>query len=153
MVGDSHSVFVETFQESSVCNVTISAERVCSAVSHIGVLYVVLVARDDPYSWVKGKVREIVLLFRDVESIEELGDPSLWVRGGSNVKVEFLPCSVEDRIFHKGEGWEYFYMYTTVLLDLGVRFPFSQFECGVLSQLKYAPSQNSSECMGIHHGF
>ncbi|MED6148346.1 hypothetical protein PIB30_052365 [Stylosanthes scabra] len=67
MVGDSHSVYVETFQvqvqawkvakhvvscyglvspvgqvircESSVCNVTISAERVRGAVSHIRVLY------------------------------------------------------------------------------------------------------------------
>ncbi|MED6135545.1 hypothetical protein PIB30_047490 [Stylosanthes scabra] len=79
MVGDSHSVYVETFQvqvqawkvvkhvvscyglvspvgqvircvcsgelekvkESSVCNVTISAERVRGVVSHIGVLYLV----------------------------------------------------------------------------------------------------------------
>ncbi|MED6148260.1 hypothetical protein PIB30_051453 [Stylosanthes scabra] len=102
---------------------------------------IVPVARDDPYSWVKGEVREIVSLFRDEESVRELGDPSLWVRAGSEARVQFLACSVEDRVFHKGEGWEYFYMYTTVLLDLGVRFPFSQFECGVLSQLKCVPSQ------------
>ncbi|MED6127283.1 hypothetical protein PIB30_086663 [Stylosanthes scabra] len=54
IIGDSHSVFVETFQvqvqawkvakhvyvaeESSVCNVAISAERIRGAVSHIGVL-------------------------------------------------------------------------------------------------------------------
>ncbi|MED6175352.1 hypothetical protein PIB30_077488 [Stylosanthes scabra] len=69
MVGDSHSVFVEAFQvqvqawkvakhvyvlwsslsdwlssfrcELSVCNVTISAERIRCAVSHVGVLYLV----------------------------------------------------------------------------------------------------------------
>ncbi|MED6163034.1 hypothetical protein PIB30_076146, partial [Stylosanthes scabra] len=32
---------LERVKESSVCNVTISAERVCGAVSHIGVLYLV----------------------------------------------------------------------------------------------------------------
>ncbi|MED6172570.1 hypothetical protein PIB30_051282 [Stylosanthes scabra] len=114
---------------------------------------IVLVARDDPYSWVKGEVREIVSLFRDEESIRELGDPSLWVRAGSEARVQFLPCSVEDRVFHKSEGWEYFYMYTTVLLDLGVRFPFSQFECGVLSQLKCVPSQIHPNAWAFIRGF
>ncbi|MED6125037.1 hypothetical protein PIB30_064611 [Stylosanthes scabra] len=114
---------------------------------------IVPVARDDPYSWVKGEVREIVSLFTDEESVRELGDPSLWVRAGSEVRVQFLPCSVEDRVFHKGEGWEYFYMYTTVLLDLGVRFPFSQFEYGVLSQLKCSPSQIHPNAWAFIRGF
>ncbi|MED6161413.1 hypothetical protein PIB30_060487 [Stylosanthes scabra] len=83
---------------------------------------------DDPYSWVKGEVREQVSLFRDMESVAELGEPMLWVREGKNVGLEFLPCGSGDRVFHKGEGWEYFYMYTMVFIDLGVRFPFSEFE-------------------------
>ncbi|MED6115094.1 hypothetical protein PIB30_086880 [Stylosanthes scabra] len=34
-------------------------------------------------------------------------DPYAWVKGeGERVKVEFLPCSVEDRVFHKAEGHE-----------------------------------------------
>ncbi|MED6135704.1 hypothetical protein PIB30_049105, partial [Stylosanthes scabra] len=102
---------------------------------------IVWVPVDDPYAWVKGEVRDIVSLFRDSKSIAELGDPALWVREGEGVKLEFVPCSLEDRVFHKTEGWEYFFMYTTVFIDLGVRFPFTQFECGVLSQLKCAPSQ------------
>ncbi|MED6202070.1 hypothetical protein PIB30_101711 [Stylosanthes scabra] len=114
---------------------------------------IVPIVRNDPYSWVKGEVREMGSLFTDMESIEELGDPSLWVREGSNVKVEFIPCSVEDRMFHKGDGWEYFYVYTTLLLDLGVRFPFSEFECGVLSQLKCAPSQIHPHAWAFIRGF
>ncbi|MED6185235.1 hypothetical protein PIB30_055054 [Stylosanthes scabra] len=114
---------------------------------------IVPIARDDSYLWVKGEVREIVSLFRDVESIRELGDPSLWVWGGSDAKVQFLLCSVEDMVFHKSEGWEYFYMYTTVLLDLGVRFPFSHIECGVLNQLKCAPSQIHPNAWAFIRGF
>ncbi|MED6200788.1 hypothetical protein PIB30_088658, partial [Stylosanthes scabra] len=60
---------------------------------------------------------------------------------GSGVKLRFLPCSGEDRVFHRGEGWEFFFMYTTVFVDIRVRFPFTEFECGVLSQLKCAPTQ------------
>ncbi|MED6134469.1 hypothetical protein PIB30_037352 [Stylosanthes scabra] len=63
--------------------------------------HVVRVPIDDPYAWVKGEVREIVSLFGDLESIAELGDPSIWVRTGERVKLEFLPCSLEDRVFHK----------------------------------------------------
>ncbi|MED6127078.1 hypothetical protein PIB30_084683 [Stylosanthes scabra] len=43
---------------------------------------VVRVPINDPYSWVKGEVREIVSLFRDLDSIAELGDPSVWVQEG-----------------------------------------------------------------------
>ncbi|MED6211534.1 hypothetical protein PIB30_074644, partial [Stylosanthes scabra] len=102
---------------------------------------VVPIEGGDPYSWVKGEVREQVSLFQDGESVAELGDLAVWVRKGERVGVEFLPCSSEDRVFHKTSGWEYFYMYTTVLIDIGVRFPFTQFEKGVLSQLKCAPTQ------------
>ncbi|MED6188408.1 hypothetical protein PIB30_085646 [Stylosanthes scabra] len=114
---------------------------------------VVRVPVDDPYSWVKGEVRDIVSLFRDLESIAELGDPFVWVREGEVVKLEFLPCSLEDRVFHKAEGWDYFFMHTIVFIDLGVRFPFSRFECGVLSQLKCAPSQIHPNAWAFIRGF
>ncbi|MED6222081.1 hypothetical protein PIB30_061032 [Stylosanthes scabra] len=65
---------------------------------------VVWVPIDDPYAWVKGEVRDIVSWFSDEECVAELGDPSAWVREGENVVVEFLPCSAEDRVFHKAEG-------------------------------------------------
>ncbi|MED6198131.1 hypothetical protein PIB30_063050 [Stylosanthes scabra] len=39
------------------------------------------------------------------------------------------------------------------LLDVGIRFPFSQFECGVLSQLKCAPSQIHPNAWAFVRGF
>ncbi|MED6213665.1 hypothetical protein PIB30_095508 [Stylosanthes scabra] len=114
---------------------------------------IVPVARDDPYSWVKGEVREIASWFSDVESVAELGDPLLWVREGRDIKLQFVPCSSGDRVFHKGEGWAYFYMYTTLFIDLGVRFPVSQFECGVLSQMKCAPTQIHPNAWGFIRAF
>ncbi|MED6134821.1 hypothetical protein PIB30_040529 [Stylosanthes scabra] len=100
-----------------------------------------IVMLGDDYSWVKGEVRDLSSLFLDMESVERIGDPSLWVHEGSDVSLRFLPCDVEDRIYHRGEGWEFFYMYTTVFLDIGVKFSFTEFECGVLNQLKCAPTQ------------
>ncbi|MED6203938.1 hypothetical protein PIB30_004068 [Stylosanthes scabra] len=79
---------------------------------------VVPISVDVRYSWVKG------------ESIAELGDPGLFVQEGSGLELQFLPCSEQDRVYHPGEGWEYFFVYTTLFLDIGVRFPFSEFECG-----------------------
>ncbi|MED6145078.1 hypothetical protein PIB30_021732 [Stylosanthes scabra] len=102
---------------------------------------VVPISETDPYSWVKGEVRDLMSLFRDLDCVDKLGDPLSWVREGSNVKLRFLPCEVDDRVYKRGEGWEYFYMFTIVFVDIGVRFPFTEFECGVLSQLKCAPSQ------------
>ncbi|MED6114676.1 hypothetical protein PIB30_082750 [Stylosanthes scabra] len=43
---------------------------------------VVPIESGDPYSWVKGEVREQVSLFQDDESVVELGDPVVWVRKG-----------------------------------------------------------------------
>ncbi|MED6139366.1 hypothetical protein PIB30_083141 [Stylosanthes scabra] len=114
---------------------------------------VVPILSDDPYSCVKGEVREQVSLFRDGESVAELGEPMLWVREGENIGLEFLPCGSGDRVFHKGKVWEHFYMYTTVFIDLGVRFPFSEFENGVLSQLKCAPSQIHLNAWAFIRGF
>ncbi|MED6210648.1 hypothetical protein PIB30_066177 [Stylosanthes scabra] len=114
---------------------------------------VVPIAVEDRYSWVKGEVREMASLFVDSDSIEELGEPSTFVRGGSVVKLRFLPCGVNDRVYHRGEGWEWFYMYTAVFLDVGIKFPFSEFECGVLNQLKCAPTQIHPNAWAFVRGF
>ncbi|MED6109234.1 hypothetical protein PIB30_031550 [Stylosanthes scabra] len=112
-----------------------------------------IVMLGNDYSWVKGEVRDLSSLFLDMESVERIGDPSLWVHEGSNVSLRFLPCDVEDRVYHRGEGWEFFYMYTTVFLDIGVKFLFTEFECGVLSQLKYAPTQIHPNAWAFVRGF
>ncbi|MED6149034.1 hypothetical protein PIB30_058675 [Stylosanthes scabra] len=107
---------------------------------------------EDPYGWVKGEVREMVYLFSDSESIAKLGEPKLWVREGVDIGLEFVSCSSEERVFHKASV-EYFFMYTTVFIDLGVRFPFSDFENGVLGQLKCAPTQIHSNAWAFMRGF
>ncbi|MED6146600.1 hypothetical protein PIB30_035984 [Stylosanthes scabra] len=93
------------------------------------------------YGWVKEGVLEIPSLFVDVESVEQLGSPLLWVRSGQDIKIEFLPCSSVDRVCHEGKGADWFFMYTCVFAEIGVRFPFTEFECAVLRQLNCAPSQ------------
>ncbi|MED6195780.1 hypothetical protein PIB30_041274 [Stylosanthes scabra] len=112
---------------------------------------VVVLGQD--YAWVKGEVRDLASLFVDLESIEEIGDPTTFIRLGSDVRLRFLPCKEGDRVYHRGERWEYFFMYTTVFLDVGVRFPFTEFECGVLSQLKCAPSQIHPNAWAFIRGF
>ncbi|MED6186780.1 hypothetical protein PIB30_070050 [Stylosanthes scabra] len=108
---------------------------------------VVPIESGDPYSWVKGEVREQASLFQDEESVAELGDLAGYVG------LEFMPCCSEDRVFHKTSGWEYFYMYTTVFIDIDIRFPFTQFENGVLSQLKCAPTQIHPNAWAFIRGF
>ncbi|MED6192435.1 hypothetical protein PIB30_010068 [Stylosanthes scabra] len=44
-------------------------------------------------------------------------------------------------------------MYTTVFLDIGVKFPFTEFECGVLRQLKCAPTQIHPNGWAFIRGF
>ncbi|MED6109671.1 hypothetical protein PIB30_035847 [Stylosanthes scabra] len=105
------------------------------------------------YSWVKGEVRELSSWFLDSDSVEQIGETTMWVREGSGIKLRFLPCKDSDRVYHRGEGWEYFFMYTTVFLDIGVKFPFSEFECGVLSQLKCAPTQIHPNAWAFMRGF
>ncbi|MED6145545.1 hypothetical protein PIB30_026273 [Stylosanthes scabra] len=112
---------------------------------------IVVVGED--YSWVKGEVRDLASMFVDSESVEEIGDPSKFVREGSEVKLRFLPCGENERIYFRGLGWEHFYMYTTVFLDIGVRFPFTKFECGVLNQLKCAPTQIHPNAWAFIRGF
>ncbi|MED6179941.1 hypothetical protein PIB30_005740 [Stylosanthes scabra] len=112
-----------------------------------------IVVVGDNYSWVKGEVRDLPSLFLDVESIEEIGEPSTFVREGSGVKLRFLPCGKEERVYFRGLGWEYFYMYTIVFLDIGIRFPFIEFECGVLNQLKCVPTQIHPNAWAFIRGF
>ncbi|MED6204585.1 hypothetical protein PIB30_010439 [Stylosanthes scabra] len=77
-----------------------------------------LVVVGENYSWVKGEVRDLSSLFLDAKSVEQIGDPSTWIREGSGIKLRFLPCREEDRVYQSGEGWEFFFMYTTVFLDV-----------------------------------
>ncbi|MED6132963.1 hypothetical protein PIB30_023861 [Stylosanthes scabra] len=112
-----------------------------------------LVSVDGNYSWVKGEVRDMAFLFVDTESIAELGDPSLFVHEGSGLRLQFLPCSDQDRVYHRGEGWELFFVYTTLFLDIGVRFRFSEFQYGVLNQLKCAPTQIHPNAWTFIRGF
>ncbi|MED6200927.1 hypothetical protein PIB30_090053 [Stylosanthes scabra] len=93
------------------------------------------------YVWVKEGVLEIPSLFVDAESVEQLGSPLLWVQSGQEIKIEFLPCSSLDRVCHEGKGADWFFMYTCVFAEIGVRFSFTEFECVVLMQLNCAPSQ------------
>ncbi|MED6196110.1 hypothetical protein PIB30_044170 [Stylosanthes scabra] len=48
---------------------------------------------------------------------------------------------VPSKVCHKGEDADWFFMYTCVLVEIGVRFPFTEFECAVLRQLNCAPTQ------------
>ncbi|MED6127146.1 hypothetical protein PIB30_085334 [Stylosanthes scabra] len=94
---------------------------------------------EDAYSWVKEDGRSIPSLFVDMEGVRRLGAPSLWVRDGKNVAVKFLPCLPTERVCHKGSDASWFFMYTFVLAEVSVRFPFTEFECSVLRKLNCAP--------------
>ncbi|QHN81028.1 D-tyrosyl-tRNA(Tyr) deacylase [Arachis hypogaea] len=98
-------------------------------------LKVVEVKEDDPYHWVHDDVRTHSSLFTSVDSMADLRSLN-FVKGGSNVAVEFLPCSDSDRVCKRRGDWGYFYMYTPCMIG-GI----SSFECDVLTQLNCAPSQ------------
>ncbi|MED6184075.1 hypothetical protein PIB30_043925 [Stylosanthes scabra] len=70
-----------------------------------------------------------------------------------DIKVEFLPCSSLDRVCHKGRNSNWFFMYTCVLSEVGVRFPFTEFECAVLRQLNCAPTQSHPNSWGFIRAF
>ncbi|QHN82160.1 uncharacterized protein DS421_20g693290 [Arachis hypogaea] len=95
---------------------------------------------DWSYDWVNDDVRDRIFLFLDIGAVNEI-DKSKVARANSGVRLELLPCTVDDRVFHRGEGFEHFFMYSCVLEELRVRIPFSDFECKVLKQLNCAPSQ------------
>ncbi|MED6174000.1 hypothetical protein PIB30_064858 [Stylosanthes scabra] len=108
---------------------------------------------EEGYEWVSEAVRGIASLFVDVESVRQLGSPLLWVRNGQDVKFEFLPCASGDRVCHEGKGADWFYMYTCVFAEIGIRFPFTEFECAVLRQLNCAPSQIHPNSWGFIRAF
>ncbi|MED6218400.1 hypothetical protein PIB30_026363 [Stylosanthes scabra] len=81
------------------------------------------------YEWLKDVVWCIPSKFVDADGIRRLGPPSSWVREGKKIKIEFLPCSSAERVCHKGPVGAYFFMYTCVFAEIGVRFPFTKFEC------------------------
>ncbi|MED6214080.1 hypothetical protein PIB30_099552 [Stylosanthes scabra] len=108
---------------------------------------------EEGYEWVSEPVRGIVSLFVDVESVRQLGSPLLWVQNGQDIKFEFLPYSSVERVCHEGKGADWFYMYTCVFAEIGIRFPFTEFECAVLRQLNCAPSQIHPNSWGFIRAF
>ncbi|MED6107038.1 hypothetical protein PIB30_010173 [Stylosanthes scabra] len=107
--------------------------------------------RKGGYSWVKEEVLRLRSLLLDQESVTQLGSSSMWVREGSEARIEFLSCSREDMICHVCDGS--FHVYTCVFVELGVRFPFTELECAVLRQLNCAPSQIHPNNWGFIRGF
>ena len=95
---------------------------------------------DWSYDWVGKDVKSRVSFFSDEAAVREV-DVNKIVRVGFGVKVELLPCSVDDRVYHREWGFGFFYMHSCVLEELRVRLPFTEFECQVLKQLNCAPSQ------------
>ncbi|XP_072058155.1 uncharacterized protein [Arachis hypogaea] len=95
---------------------------------------------DWSYDWVGDDVRSRVSLFCDEVAVREV-DVTRLVRPGAGVGVELLPCSANDRVYHRGSGFEFFYMHSCVLEELRVKLPFTDFECQILKQLNCAPSQ------------
>ncbi|MED6127281.1 hypothetical protein PIB30_086661 [Stylosanthes scabra] len=51
----------------------------------------------DVYGWVSAAMLEVPSKFLDVGGVRRLGPSSFWVRGGKDVKVEFLSCALSDR--------------------------------------------------------
>ncbi|QHO27352.1 uncharacterized protein DS421_7g207320 [Arachis hypogaea] len=96
--------------------------------------------KNNPYHWVHDDVKTRSSSYVDSASLHEFEGLKI-VKEGSGIGVELLPCLSEDRVFERRGDWEYFYMYTPYLLELGVKFPFYAFECDVLTQLNCAPSQ------------
>ncbi|MED6134578.1 hypothetical protein PIB30_038215, partial [Stylosanthes scabra] len=72
------------------------------------------------YEWVNNVVWSIPTKFVDAEGVRRLGTPTAWVREGSKIKIEFLPCSPSERVFHRGPSGGWFFMYTCVLAEIGV---------------------------------
>ncbi|MED6209664.1 hypothetical protein PIB30_056907 [Stylosanthes scabra] len=105
------------------------------------------------YEWVSKMVWSIPTKFTDAEGIRRLGPPSAWVKIGSNVNIEFLSCSLSERVCDKGTNGGWLFMYTCVLAEIGIMFPFTPFECSMLRQINCAPSQNHPNSWGYMKAF
>lgn len=57
--------------------------------------------------------------------------------------ISLVVCRSNERVCHGREGYalDFFYAYITLFRDLGVRLPFSEFQCGVLRELNICPAQ------------
>ncbi|XP_072065650.1 uncharacterized protein [Arachis hypogaea] len=106
----------------------------------------------DLYGWVDPRVKRYVSQFDDEESVRLLGSDS-WVRVGSGIKIELLPCERDDRVCHRRDDWSFFFMYSCLFTELGVRLPFTDFECGVLYWLNCAPTQLHPNSWGFVRAF
>ncbi|XP_025603572.1 uncharacterized protein [Arachis hypogaea] len=93
---------------------------------------------DDSYEWVNEDVKLRGSLFIDQASVGEISLSNI-VRVGC--RVELLPCTKSERVFHRKKDFEYFFVYSCLLEELHVKLPFTGFECNVLKQLNCAPSQ------------
>ncbi|XP_072087195.1 uncharacterized protein [Arachis hypogaea] len=92
----------------------------------------------ETYDWVDSDVQIRASLFSDVDSVGRVVLSRI-VKPG--FRLELLPCSRSDRVYHRRKDFESFYMYSPVLEELHVKLPFSSFECDVMTQMNCAPSQ------------
>ncbi|QHO04331.1 uncharacterized protein DS421_13g439520 [Arachis hypogaea] len=92
----------------------------------------------ESYDWVDSDVQIRASLFLDVDSVGRVVLSRI-VKPG--FRLELLPCSRSDRVYHRRKDFESFYMYSLVLEELRVKLPFSNFECDVMTQMNCAPSQ------------
>lgn len=92
----------------------------------------------EDYSWVDRDVHIRGSLFSDVESVNRV---NLGRIARAGFRLELLPCNRSDRVFHRRNDFQSFYMYSCVMEELRVKLPFTSFECSVLKQLNCAPSQ------------
>ncbi|MED6171446.1 hypothetical protein PIB30_040826 [Stylosanthes scabra] len=57
------------------------------------------------------------------------------------------------KVCHEGRGADWFFMYTCVFAEIGVHFPFTEFEYAVLRQLNCAPSHIHPNSWGFIRAF
>ncbi|KAL4306709.1 hypothetical protein AHAS_Ahas16G0205400 [Arachis hypogaea] len=101
---------------------------------------VVEVKSENIYNWVHVDVKHRASAYCDNESLHELKALKL-VKDDSAIGLEILPCGNNERVCERRGDWAYFYMYTPYFTELHLKFPFSDFECKVLTQLNCALSQ------------
>ena len=86
---------------------------------------------------------------------KHLGDVELACLRGEEEFVCLLLCSFEDRVC---DSWglndaKFIFVYKTMFKDLGMRLPFTEFECGVLVQMNVAPIQLHPNSWAFVHYF
>ena len=87
------------------------------------------------YEWVSMKVNLYPTWFQTHESIKELKRKVDMMTSDDTKLFIVEPCSIEERVSmwaSKGEA-DFVYMYDDVFKELNIQFPFSDFECEMLS--------------------